>query len=70
MKETMITEAGAAKYLGISLPALRYIRYNNEFYEYFPTFYRIGGKIKYKMKDLDSYIENCKVSPPKMKGDV
>jgi excisionase family DNA binding protein len=55
-REHLPTRAEAAKYLGVSVPTLaRWASTGNG-----PAYYVIGGKARYRVPDLDAYLESCR----------
>lgn len=53
----LLTEAQAAKSLSVSLPTLRRWRRAGAG----PVFYRIGGRIKYQIKDIEQWLDRRRV---------
>jgi|SRR5579862_2649966 len=61
-REHLPTRAEAAGYLGVSVPTLaRWASSGTG-----PVYYVIGGKARYRLADLDAYLESCRriVSDP------
>lgn len=60
MTSTLMNEAEAAQYLGVSAPALRSWRAAGTG----PVFLRVGPKrIKYRLDDLERYLADSAVRP-------
>ena len=60
----LYTEAEAARYLGMTLPAIREKRYKGEG----PVPVRWDRKIRYDRGDLDAFVEAHKQKTPKDNG--
>ncbi|MHB8790142.1 MAG: helix-turn-helix transcriptional regulator [Desulfobulbaceae bacterium] len=57
----------AAKYLGVSEGYLRKLRSLGEG----PTYTKVGNKrVIYQIRDLDQYLDTCRVVPPGMRREV
>jgi excisionase family DNA binding protein len=56
-KNRLLTEKQASAYIGISYESLkRSIRWNGKI-----PFYRVNKRISYRVRDLDEFMEQCRV---------
>lgn len=71
-QQISLTEAGAAKYLNVSVSSLRQGRMNGLREKQMPPppFIRLGRKILYLVSDLQSFIEAHRVKPPATREPV
>lgn len=56
-----LTESAAADRVGVSAITLKRWRRDGKG----PAYYRIGGGVRYKSEDIDSYISGARVEPGK-----
>lgn len=55
-RERRLTRKQAAEYLGVSVPTLaRWASKGSG-----PSYYVIGGQARYRIPDLDNYVEACR----------
>jgi len=58
-KNDLLSIEDAADYLGISKHTLNSYRWSNA--KNGPAYVKMGGKVSYCQKDLDAWIESCRV---------
>jgi excisionase family DNA binding protein len=58
-KSNLLTIEQAAGYLGISKHTLNSYRWDDE--KGGPAYIKMGGKVAYRIEDLDSWVEACRV---------
>ena len=54
--DDFLTLKEAAEYIGMSQSFLKTLKYGNKI-----PFYQVGGNIKYKISDLKTYLESCRI---------
>lgn len=62
--DTALSPKDAAQYIGVSIATLNRWRYSNgiQLEVIPPHYYKVGGRIFYQRRDLDSFLERCAVT--------